>query len=246
MRTLIQYHAAILLVCILLSACDSREQTPTPPAVPEKTGTQSGTPSTTETPPPPPSPPVVETFDKEPQLNLFARVGSYRPDDDNAEGLGYWSAFIDHVQRTSGMRPKAGRSDSRGWVVHGIKGLDSIAFFAPLAVKPTTSYTVSFDLKGDFPKGTKAGIGVLEFSEFLWISDQFTEAMSKEFQTASFPGVTVTNKSDWKTYTFTFTTTPRAGMIHLVIFREGPMDREIPILFDNISVEERKGVARVQ
>lgn len=233
---------AVLCFCLPFVACKAEKET-APPAVPggappatEQGKVAPARPS--EPPPPPPGVPVTETFDKDPQINLFARVASYRPADDDTKGLGFWSTYIDHIQRTSGMRPKSGRNGSNGWVIQGIKGLDSVSFFAPLAVKPTTRYQVTFDFKGDLPKGASAGVGVLEFREFLWIGEQFTEALSKEYQTGTWPGVAIKTTSDWKSYAFDFTTSPGAGMIHLVLFRDGVMDRDKPVIFDNIAVKE--------
>ena len=227
-------HAAVIvLFCLSCFACKSEEKAapPTPPAkeAVEKADAQPATPGV----------PVTETFEKEPQLSLFARVSSYRPTDEDSEALGFWATYIDHVERTSGMRVKAGRDESNGWVIHGIKGLTSVAFFAPLAVKPVTRYHVSFDYKGELPKDASAGMGVLEFKEFLWIGEQFTEELSKEYQSGAFPGIVVKSKKDWQTYSFNFTTSSQAGMIHLVLYRDGNMDREKPVFFDNISITEQ-------
>jgi len=230
-------HAAAIFLSIFsfifLFGCDSNQPaTPVPPPPPVSTAT----PASTGNEPPPPAPPVTESFDQAPQLNLFPRVGAYRPEEKDKEKLGYWNAFIDHVLRTSGMRPKSGRDNSHGWAMHGIRGIDSIAFFSPLAVQPNTTYRVSFDFKGDLPKGASAGIGIIEFDQFLWVGEQFTETMAKEHQTATWPGVKVSTTTPWQNHTFTFTTSPRAGMIHLVLFREGPMDREKPVFFDNVAI----------
>lgn len=226
--------AVIVIFCLFCFACKSEEKdTPqTPPPAKESTA------KAPEAEPTPPGVPVTETFEREPQLSLFARVASFRPADDDSEALGFWTTYIDHVQRTSGMRPKAGRDDSNGWVIHGIKGMTSVAFFAPLAVKPETRYHVSFDYKGELPKDASAGMGALEFKEFLWIGEQFTEELSKEYQSGAFPGMAVKSKKGWQTYSFDFTTSPHAGMIHLVLYRDGNMDREKPVFFDNIAITE--------
>ena len=226
-------HAAVIvLFCLSCFACKSEEKTPTPPA-------KESAEKAPEAQPNPPGVPVNETFEQEPQLSLFARVATFRPPDDNNEALGFWATYIDHVERTSGMRPKAGRDESNGWVIHGIKGMTSVAFFAPLAVKPVTRYHVSFDYKGELPKDASAGMGALEFKEFLWIGEQFTEELSKEYQSGAFPGIAVKSKKDWQTYSFDFTTSPQAGMIHLVLYRDGNMDREKPVFFDNIAITEQ-------
>ncbi|MDO9079856.1 MAG: hypothetical protein Q7U44_03580 [Desulfuromonadales bacterium] len=226
-------HAAVIvLFCLSCFACKSEEKTPTPPA-------KESAEKAPEAQPNPPGVPVTETFEQEPQLSLFARVATFRPPDDDNEALGFWATYIDHVERTSGMRPKTGRDESNGWVIHGIKGMTSVAFFAPLAVKPVTRYHVSFDYKGELPKDASAGMGALEFKEFLWIGEQFTEELSKEYQSGAFPGIAVKSKKDWQTYSFDFTTSPQAGMIHLVLYRDGNMDREKPVFFDNIAITEQ-------
>lgn len=224
----------IIFLCLSSFACKPEEKVaPQPAAVVTDPATK-----VPETEPSPPGVPVTESFEREPQLSLFARVASFRPADDDSEALGFWTTYIDHVQRTSGMRPQSGRDNSNGWVIHGIKGMTSVAFFAPLAVKPMTRYHVSFDYKGELPKDASAGIGVLEFKEFLWIGEQFTEELSKEYQSGAFPGMAVQSKKDWQTYSFDFTTSPQAGMIHLILYRDGNMDREKPVVFDNIAITE--------
>lgn len=226
--------AATIFILSLSGLACSNEKGTSPPLVTESPETKSAAAE-----PIPPGIPVSETFDKEPQLSLFARIASFRPADDDKDGLGFWTTYIDHVQRTSGMRPKSGRDNSNGWVIQGIKGVPSIAFFAPLAVKPGTAYHVSFDFKGDLPKDASAGIGVLEFRKFLWIGEQFSEAISREYQTGTYPGAAVTSQRDWQSYGFDFTTSPMAGMIHLILYRDGNMDREKPVFFDNITIIER-------
>jgi len=230
------FATAVMIVFLCLSsfACKSEEKAAPPPPVVAK-GAETKAP---EAEPTPPGVPVTETFEREPQLSLFARVASYRPADDDSEALGFWTTYIDHIQRTSGMRPQSGRDNSNGWVIHGIKGLTSVAFFAPLAVKPATRYHVSFDFKGELPKDASAGIGALEFKEFLWIGEQFTEELSKKYQSSVFPGIVVKSKSDWQSYSFDFTTSAQAGMIHLILYRDGNMDREKPVFFDNIAITE--------
>lgn len=240
------FVTALVIALLSLScfACKPEDKSGGPQPAPgvqkgDEAASKGGEPKTTDTVPPiPPGVPVTETFDKEPQLSLFARVASYRPAAEDSDGLGFWTTYIDHIQRTSGMRPKIGRDNSNGWVIQGIKGLSSIAFFAPLAVKPVTRYHVSFDFKGDLPQGATAGVGALEFKEFLWIGEQFTEEQVKEYQSGAFAGVTLKNKNNWKNHSFDFTTSPRAGMVHLIIYRDGNMDREKPVFFDNIAITE--------
>jgi hypothetical protein len=225
----------IVSLCLSCFACKSEEKAAQQPAH-SAAGVKESEAKTPEAEPPPPGVPVTETFEREPQLSLFARVASYRPADTDSEGLGFWTTYIDHIQRTSGMRPKSGRDNSNGWVIQGIKGMSSVAFFAPLAVKPSTRYHVSFDCKGELPKDASAGIGILEFKEFLWIGEQFTEELTKKYQSGAYSGIAMKSKSDWQNYSFDFTTSPQAGMIHLILYRDGNMDREKPVIFDNISI----------
>jgi hypothetical protein len=222
----------ILVLCLSSFACTAEEKA-APPAVAKGEGAKAPAAEPT-----PPGVPVTETFEREPQLSLFARVAAYRPPDTDSADLGVWTMDIDHIQRTSGMRPGSGRDNSNGWMMQGIKGMSSVAFFAPLAVKPTTRYHVSFDFKGDLPKDGSAGIRVLEFKEFLWIGEQFTEALSKKYQSGAYPCIAVKRKSDWLNYSFNFTTSPQAGMVHLVLYRDGNMDVEHPVFFDNIAMTE--------
>lgn len=220
----------LLTLCLpLLAGCESRKEEPAPPPQAEVR------PEPAE-PPPPPAPPIIETFDGEPQLSLFPRAGAFRPEDDDSEGLSYWKTFLDHLLKTSGIAAGAGRDGSRAWSVRSIKGLDSVAFFSPLAVEPETAYRVSFFLKGELPEKGEAGIGVLEFDEFLWIGDQFTETMAREHQSGSHEGIRLTGtREDWQEHAFTFTTSAQTGMIHLILFREGEAMRK-PVLFDDIRI----------
>lgn len=219
------------LLLFTLCAC-TKEETPVPPAT-----VPSSTPATAAEAVPP-GPPVRETFDGEPQLSLFPRTGSYRPEVDDKDGSSYWTAFIDHILRTSGMRAGVGRDGSKGWEIHGIKGLESVAFFAPLGIKPATTYRISFDFQGELPKGGSAGLGALEFGEFLWIGDQFPKSLVDLHQTAHYPGVTLKGNQPWKNHSFTVTTSAKGAMLHLILFRDGPMDRQKPVFFDNIVIEE--------
>jgi len=222
----------IVFLCFSSFACKPEERaTPQPPAVAKASEAKAP-----EAEPTPTAVPVTETFEREPQLSLFARVASFRPADADSEAVGFWTTYIDHIQRTSGMRPNSGRDSSNGWVIHGIKGMTSVAFFAPLAVKPATRYHVSFDFRGELPKDASAGIGALEFKEFLWIGEQFTEELSKKYQSGAYPGIAAKSKSDWQSYSFDFTTSPQAGMIHLILYRDGNMDKEKPVFFDNIAI----------
>lgn len=229
----------IVLFCLSCFACKSEEKTT--PQLPvkapqEESANKKADAKGVEAAPAPPGVPVSETFDREPQLSLFPRVATFRAADDDKENIALWTTYIDHIQRTSGMRPKNGRDNSNGWSIHGIKGVSSVSFFAPLAVKPSTRYRVTFDFKGDLPQKASAGIGILEFKEFLWIGQQFTEKLSKEYQSGAFAGIDLKGRNNWKNHSFDFTTSPQAAMIHLILYYDGSSDREKPAFFDNISI----------
>lgn len=252
-----------LILAVLIAGCDSRREEPPPPATPAANVQDKATPPPAAptmniqdkaAPPPaaptanvptkngkapaPPSPPLNETFDKAPQLSLFPRVGAFRPEEKDSQGLAFWNTFIDHMVRTSGMVAGEGRDGSKAWAVKSISSLDSVAFFAPLAVKPKTTYRVSFTFKGDLPEGASAGIGLLEFDEFLWIGEQYPLSVAQKHQTGASEGVRLVGKRDWEEHSFTFTTTPKTHMIHLILFREGPESSKQPVLFDDIRIEE--------
>ncbi len=191
-----------------------------------------------QTPPKPPTPPLFENFEGEPQLSLFPRVGDYRPENDDSERLPYWGTFIEHVLKTSGVaKGVRDGAPSRAFGFRSINTLDSIAFFTPLAVEPQTVYQVSFRLKADLPEGAMAGIGVLEFDEFLWVGEQYSESLALKHQTGVQEGVRISGKIDWEPTVFSFTTGPATRMIHLVFFREGKHDR-LPVLWDDIAIEK--------
>lgn len=183
---------------------------------------------------PPPSPPLLETFDKDPVLSLFPRAGDYRPEEKD-ERLPYWATFIDHLIRISGIvqHPQTG---NRAWSFRGINTIDSVGWFSPVAVQPGTSYTVSFKLKAELPEGGSAGIGLLEFDEFLWVNEQYSESLAKKHIRCAQPGLHLTGAPDFEPQTFTFTTGPDTRMIHLVLFREGTHSRD-GVLFDDIVIK---------
>jgi len=235
---------SLSLILTLLAGCGSREQeteksppTAAPTAVQEPAA-PSPTPAQEAAEAQPPTPPMSENFDGEPQLSLFPRVSGSRPEDGDSEGLAYWKTYIDHLLRTCGVANQAGRDGSRAWLIRSIKGLDSVAFFSPVAVKPETAYRVSFAFKGEMPDGASAGIGVLEFDEFLWLGEQYPESLLREHQTGALDGVRLKGKQGWKEHSFTFTTAAKSHMIHLVLFRDGADDRKQPVFFDDIRIEE--------
>jgi hypothetical protein len=235
-----RHHLTIVTVLILaitisgLTGCD--RSTPTQPETKQsapKTIDQSDA-AVDTTKSTPPAPPINETFEAAPQLSLFPRAGDVRPEE-TEERFPYWKTFIEHIVKTSGPANIVRDESKTSWALRGIKTIDSVGYFSPLAVQPATSYQVTFQIKTELAEGASAGIGVLEFSEFLWIGNQFTEAQLNEFVTGSQEGVRLTGTRDWEEQSFTFTTDPQTNMIHLIFFREGEHDRK-PVLFDDISI----------
>ncbi len=184
----------------------------------------------------PPMPPVLENFQGTPQLSLFPRVGDYRPEQ-NSDLLPFWNTFTEHLIRITGVVEEQ-TTGNRAWVLRGIDSIESIGYFAPLAIEPQVTYQVTFALTTELKEGASAGIGIIEFNEFLWISDQYSEDIFKKHFRGSHEGIrlTGTNKGE---RSFTFTTGPESRMIHLVLFREGTHDRN-SVIFDDIGIEELK------
>jgi hypothetical protein len=229
--------ATLLLLTLFasgLGGCD--RSIPTEPVseqtAPATIAAQEPTAQNTE--PTPPVPPINETFETEPQLSLFPRAGALRPEE-TEESAPYWKTFIEHIVKTSGPTPVERKSSKVSWGIRSINSIDSVGFFSPLAVQPDTLYRITFLIKTDLAKGASAGVGLLEFSEFLWIGNQFSEAEMKEYATGSQEGVRLAGSREWEEQTFTFTTGPDTRMIHLIFFREGEHDRN-PVLFDDISI----------
>ncbi len=180
----------------------------------------------------PPRPPIIEDFQEEPKLSLFPRVGDYQPPPDD-ERHPYWRTFIDHLIKVTGVAENA--DGSRGWVFRSINSIDSVGYFSPLAVEPNRSYQVSFKLMAELPEGASAGIGVLEFDEFLWIGEQYTEGTFKQHFRGVHEGKRLTAEVGGQ-QNFSFTTGPQTKMIHLVLFREGAHDRN-SLMFDDIEIK---------
>ena len=180
-----------------------------------------------------PKPPIFEDFQGTPQLTLFPRVGDFRPAEDS-DRLPYWNTFIDHLVKVTGVAEDQG-SGSRGWVFRSIKSIDSVGYFSPLEVEPQKAYQVSFTLTAELNEGASAGIGILEFDEFLWIPGQYTEETFKQHFRGSHEGKRLTGTTKGK-HTFTFTTGAETHMIHVVLFREGAHDRN-SLMFDEIKIE---------
>jgi hypothetical protein len=187
---------------------------------------------TEQTNPEPPKPPIFEDFQESPKLSLFPRAGDFRPADDS-DRLPYWNTFIEHLIKVTGVAEEQS-SGRRGWTFRSINTIDSVGFFSPLAVEPQSTYQVSFRLTTELPEGASAGIGVLEFNQFLWIPSQYTEELHNKHYRGIHEGKRVTGTSSDK-HTFTFTTGPETRMIHLVLFREGAHDRN-SLMFDDIEI----------
>ncbi len=184
-----------------------------------------------------PRPPIFEDFQGVPQLTLFPRVGDFRPAE-NSDQLPYWNTFIEHLIKVTGIAEDQ-TTDNRKWVFRSINSIDSVGFFSPLRVEPQTSYKISFDLAAELEEGASAGIGILEFNQFLWIPSQYTEEIFKAHFRGSVEGKRLSGTITG-THTFTFTSGPETRMIHIVLFREGKHDRN-SVMFDNIGIEEVKG-----
>lgn len=244
MSRLLRSLLFLFLVSLLCACQPGGEPAPSPAAAkapsppPLADGAPSGDPATTAPGAIAPQPPLRETFDGQPQLSLFPRVGGYRPEDSEKEALAYWDTFIEHLLRTAGVLDKGGRNETRGWLLRNLDSLDSVAFFSPIAVKPATEYRVSFDFSGDLAPELSAGVGILEFDRFLWIGDQFTEAQCKKHQTGAQVGSKLGGRQPWQTHTFTFRSAPATNMIHLVLFCDGRSGYNGRALFDNLVIEE--------
>lgn len=224
--------AAIALALLLVSGCETRQPV-------SSSGSSSAAPSPVQAEAGnPPAPPIHENFEGGPKLSLFPRAGDYRPEDGDAAGLPFWRAYIEHVTRTSGAVPlpaPAGRG--RVFTFRGVAGITSIGFFSPLAVEPGTTYRVRALLKSELPQGASAGIGVLEYDAFFWVSEQFPESLDSKHRTGVMEGVRLTGPAQWQERTFTFKTAPKTRMVHLIFFREGSNDRS-QVMVDEIRVEK--------
>lgn len=224
--------AALLLVS-LLSGCDGRKPQLTPP-------TDTANLPTTSTPGKenPPGPPVLETFEGAPKLSLFPRIGDFRPAETDGERLSYWKTYLNHVTKTSGplLIPAPQQQAGRVFALRSVANLDSVGFFSPLAVQPERTYEVSLMVQSELPQDGVFGIGVLEFDQFLWVGEQYTEELVQQHQTGIQHGLELRGQSPWQQRKFRFTTGPRTGMVHLVFYREGEEDRK-PVLLDEIRIE---------
>lgn len=226
----------LLLAALLTAGCD---RSPTVPAG-EESAAEAVT-GNTETAAPkadrqPPAPPLLENFEGEPIISLFPRVAQVRP----AEGdelYPFWRTYIDHLRRLTGLvsfGPDDARQHAFGF--RGLKSVDSVGYFAPLAVQPGQTYRISARIRCQLPDKVRTGIGVQEFDQFLWIGNQFDAEQEKEHLLRSKVGISLEGNHDWEDVAFDFTTGPKTGMIHLILFLDGPADR-VPVLFDDLRIE---------
>ena len=235
----VKWLVASFLTLVLLGACQQNDK----PADVLKNAAESQGETTDAASAPdkpvPPSPPITEDFEGAPKLSLFPRLGDYRPEADDKQALPFWNAYLEHLERTSGVVqiPVPLGQGVRAFSFRSVAGLDSLGFFSPLAVEPETTYRVNARVKTELPEGGETGIGILEFDQFLWLGEQYPHSLAKQHQTGAQQGLRLTGHNDWEPQSFTFTTGPKTRMVHLVIFREGAQDRT-PVLFDDISVVE--------
>jgi len=184
----------------------------------------------------PPEPPIFEDFQGAPQLTLFPRVSDFRPEDGN-ERLADWKTLIENLIKVTGVAEDQ-VTGVRSWVFSSIDSSDSIGYFSPLAVEPLTTYQVSFKLSAELADKASAGISILEFDEFLWIPVQYTKEIFEKHYRGVHEGKLLTGTTTGE-HTFSFTTGPKAGMIHVVLIHEGTSDSS-SMMFDDIEI---KGVS---
>jgi len=235
-----------VLLC-LLSGCDQPEAPPQPPAETAVSAPSAATEAPqTSTPaavddqaaanPAPPAPPVDETFEAQPQLTLLPRVGSYRPEEGQAEQLGFWRTFMEHLTRTSGVAASDPDPPNKAFAMRGVSGTESSGFFSPLAVKADQRYRLSFKSRGELSADEQAGVGLLEFDRFLWLPGQYPESLTLEHQVNRQQLLSLQSSKSWQHHELEFTTGPKTGMIHLVFYRDGKVNRE-PLWLDDSRIE---------
>lgn len=236
-----------LLLILGLMACQSQQEDPSakPDVSPTRTEHQQPPSDADEkqseiASQTPPAPPLREDFQGTPQLSLFPRAGAFRPEDDDSEELGLWRTFIEHLLRTSGpIKQGQGEDADIAFSFQAIKGLDSLGFFSPLAVKPQTRYQLKVRLTCDLAEAAEVGVGLLEFDSFHWLGEQYPESLVKKTLTGTQKLVSLKGKKQDDQQQLSFVTGPKTGMIHLIFFREGPKDRN-PVLIDDIEIKEVK------
>ncbi len=190
---------------------------------------------TSEPAPSPPEPPIRETFQGAPQLSLFPRLGDFRPEDDE-DRLPYWRTYREHLLKISGVVLTDQSSGNRAFSFRGIKGIDSIGHFTPLAVEPNRSYMLNLKLKAELEEQATAGIGLIEYREFLWLGEQYPESLHRQIFLSSQELLRLQKTDGWQEFQLPFQTGPKARMIHLIFFREGTADRAA-VLVDDVRIE---------
>lgn len=185
--------------------------------------------------PSPPGPPLLETFQGAPQLSLFPRLGDFRPEDDN-DRLPFWNTYREHLLKISGVVKTDPVSANRAFSFRGIKGINSVGHFSPLAVKPNRRYKIGLKLKVDLPDGSSTGVGIIEYRQFLWLGEQYPESLHRQFFLANQELLRIGRTAGWQDFQLTFTSGPQTRMIHLLFFREGPASDRRPVLIDNVSL----------
>jgi hypothetical protein len=247
MRTLI--FASLCLSLFFVSGCQEEVQQPveTPPQSTQKneegakelitvsgqaTSLEEKSSQAEQSDQEPPKPPIFEDFQGEPKLSLFPWAGEFRPADES-DRLPYWSTFIEHLIKVTRVAEEQS-SGNRGWTFRSINTIDSVGFFSPLAVEPQSTYHVSFELTTELPEGASAGVGILEFNQFLWVPSQYTEELHNNHYRGVYEGIRVTGTTS-DSHSFTFTTGPETHMIQVVLIREGTHDRN-SLMFDDIEI----------
>ncbi len=179
-----------------------------------------------------------ESFDGEkPILPMFPRLGSHRPEAAQVQGFAVWAGNMELFAAGSGVVPKAGASGSAALKIVGVAGVGSAAYFAPVSVRPATQYQVEFHLKSGMNPRGEAGAGVVEYDAFLPAGEQPTQEVLRNHLVGMHDGVRVAGPRQWQRHAFSFRTSPRTRMVHLVLYREGEHDRG-PVFFDDIRIAE--------
>lgn len=179
-----------------------------------------------------------ETFDgAKPVLPMFPRLGSHRPAEEGAADRAVWEGNMEFFAGETGAERGAGTGGGRALKIVSVAGVGSSAYFAPLAVRPSTGYRVEFLLKsGMNPKGI-AGAGIAEYDTYLSTGEQPSPEGNRKHLLDAADGVRVSGPGDWQPLSFRFRTSPRTRMVHLVLYREGEHDRS-PVYFDDVRIVE--------
>jgi len=168
---------------------------------------------------------------------ILPYLGGYRPDEEDRAGLLAWSANMDYFTTISGIVQWIGREGSAALSVRSIEDVVSAGYFIPMAVRPSTTYRVEFQMKSLLSLGGEAGAGMLEYDALLPSGEEFTLLANRNHRIGSNVYLRIRGERDWEKHTYTFKTSPRARMVHLLFFREGLHNRE-PVIFDDIVIRE--------